>query len=510
MSDSIRLREFSTPYPNPHDYGQWRACPGVEKSEEAGEIWRQAMEDRQKYGNRLTYCSQTDLAWIVCLHEAGVLDRPTAAAILRGVRKVLESGEFGQGGETSLIPAMDGDEDLASLINLGRTMQEPMSRLQLRDMMVDFLGHFHAFMDNVLTFAEAHAETIMPGHTHFSQANPITLANYALSIFDSMHRGLEQLELSYRLVNKNSGGCGATSGTVWPVDRQRMTELLGMDELLEVTYDGEASQDHTMHLIFSIANIVTTLSKLTMDVEIWGLEEVDMVRVDRRLAGVSSMMPQKCHNGDLTENVRNAMCDLIGLVSTGLLCLKGEPHGDVLATYFFPAKGMTALIDGKSVVRRCDMLLRNLHVRPETMLRHVRQGYSCMTELVVHMVRELGYGGRRAHRICANLVRLARDRQIPAPELTGAMLDEAARQCDEEPPGLSTETVQECLDPVAFIKNHSNTGGPAPSQTEAMVARRRTLLAEARARQEERVQRIAAGAQLLQERVDAICADTPS
>jgi argininosuccinate lyase len=402
---------------------------------------------------------------------------------------------------------MDGDEDLASLINLGRTMQEPMSRLQLRDLLVDFFEHFFDFMETVLTLAENHAETIMPGHTHFSQANPITLANYALSIFDNMHRGLEQLELSYKLINKNSGGCGATSGTVWPVDRRLMTQLLGMDDLLEVTYDCEASQDHTLQLIFTMANICATLSKLTMDVEIWGLEEIGMVHVDRSLAGVSSMMPQKCHNGGVTEVLRDDICDILSNAVNGMLRTKAEPHGDVMAMYFFPRKGWETLINGKSVIRRCGMLLQNLHVDRDGMLAHVRQGYSCMTELVVHMVQELGYGGRRAHRICATLVRMARDRNIPAPELTGEMLDEAASQCGEEPPGLSTAVLQSCLDPVKFVETHNNIGGPAPSETVRMVGERRSAIAEARKRQKERIRRIEKGRQRLRAEITAICAE---
>lgn len=504
MSEVVRLRSFKTPWPNPHDYGNWRACPGVEKSHELDDVVADTAKDWRNYGNRLTYCTQTDLVWVVCLHKAGVLDGATAAKLLGGLQHLLESGEYGQGGENALIPVLNNDEDLASLINLGRTMQEPMSRLQLRDLMIDFFDHFHGFMETVLDFAAKHADAIMPGHTHFSQANPITLANYALSIYDNMDRGLEQLELSYKLINKNSGGCGATSGTAWPVDRELMTRLLGMDELLEVTYDCEASQDHTLHLMCSIANIAATLSKLTMDIEIWGLEEIDMVRIDPAFAGVSSMMPQKCHNGEITENLRNVICDLLGGAVTGLLRTKAEPHADVLAMYSFPEKGMESLIKGKEVVRRSGVMLRNLHVQPDNMLRLVRNGYSCMTEVVVHLVRELGYGGRRAHRICATLTRLARQRGITAPDLTGALLDEAARECGEQPPGLSTEVLQRCLDPREFINSHRHIGGPAPAETERMVVKRRATLAEARARQQDRRQRIAAGGELLRREIAAI------
>ena len=259
-----------------------------------------------------------------------------------------------------------------------------------------------------------------------------------------------------------------------------------------------------MQLIFSISNICATLSKLTMDIEIWGLEEIDMLRVDRSLAGVSSMMPQKCHNGDLTENLRNAICDILSSAVAGLLRTKAEPHGDVLAMYSFPEKGIDALIKAKSVIRRCDVLLRNLHVRKEVMLKHVKDGYSCMTEVVVYMVRELGYGGRRAHRICATLVRIARDRGIKAPELTGQMLDEAAKLCEEQPPNLSTSVLQKCLDPVEFIRTHKNTGGPAPSETERMVRIRQKVIADARARQEGRLNRITQGEQLLKDEIATI------
>lgn len=502
----IKLREYNTPYPNPHDYGNWRSCPGEVLSDELALIGKDSREDVQKYSNRLVYCTKTDLAWIVCLYKAEVIDRESAAQVIQGLQKLL-NGQDGPGGEVSLIPVLDNNEDLGSLINLGRTMQEPMSRLQLRDQMIDFFDYYLDFMTTVASFAEENADTIMPGHTHFSQANPITLANYALSIFDNMERGLEQLELSYKLINKNSGGCGATSGTVWPVDRMYLTQLLGFDELLEVTYDCEASQDHTMHLLFSLANIANTLGKWTMDIEIWGMEEIDMVRVDRSVGGVSSMMPQKCHNG-IVESLRNSITNLLGTMVTGVFQGKSEPHGDVMAMFCFPTKGIAGLSNAKYIIRLSNFYMNNLHPQKDKMLDHVRQGYSCMTEVVVHLVQNYGYGGRRAHRMCAHLSRLARDRQIKAPEITGSMLDEAATMCGEEPPGITTAELQKCLDPVEFIMNHDNIGGPAPSETARMVKKRRENIVEAKERQKGRRERIAAGEQLLENELDAICASS--
>jgi len=123
----------------------------------------------------------------------------------------------------------------------------------------------------------------------------------------------------------------------------------------------------------------------------------------------------------------------------------------------------------------------------------------------VHMVRELGYGGRRAHRICATLVRLARERGIPAPQLTGEMLDEAAHAVEEQPPQIDTKTLQGLLDPEAFVRAHSNTGGPAPVETRRMIDARRKQLADARQRQTERLTKVEQGRDLLASEIARIC-----
>ena len=501
----ITLREFSTPYPNPYDMGSWGACAGVPPAPERVDLGREIQADVRRFANRFNYCSQTDKAWVVCLHNAGVIDSATAAKILTTFAE-LEASDAPKkgGGERDLVPALGGDEDLGSLINLGRTMQEPMGRLQMRDQMLDFFEHMFALIDTVTTVAEENVDTIMPGHTHQSQANPITLALYLLSVGDSLFRGLLQLELAYSLINVNSGGCGSTSGTTWPVDRWELTRLLGFDDLLEPTYDCEASRDQALALMFALTNIMTSLSKTSTDIQVWGLEEVDMIRMDPAWGGLSSMMPQKCHPG-ISENVRRIVCDVIGSTMAAISICEGEPHQDVDTMRTLPGRVIGATAHSKHCLRLFGYILRNVQPQKETMLNHVRQGYSCTTEVVVHMVRELGYGGRRAHRICATLVRLAREQGIPAPGLTGEMLDEAARTVEEEAPGIDTDTLQRLLDPVAFIENHSNVGGPAPVETRRMLKARRAKLAEARERQVARLNAVEEGRALLASEVARIC-----
>jgi argininosuccinate lyase len=115
-----------------------------------------------------------------------------------------------------------------------------------------------------------------------------------------------------------------------------------------------------------------------------------------------------------------------------------------------------------------------------------RDGFAATPDLAIKLIRDKGYGGRRAHRICAVFVRLARQRQIKPYQTTGELLDEAAKVANEKPPGLSTAEVREMLDPVKFLERHNNVGDPNPAETRRLITVRRAALAEAEKHQAQR------------------------
>jgi argininosuccinate lyase len=438
-----------------------------------------------------------DLVWIVCMFEAKIIDESTAKKLLRAVRSIqqgtVETPETKSHGyaERNMIRALDNDEDLASMVNLGRTLQEPMNRLDMRDMLNDTFEELLDLLSTVLDTIEANIDTIMPGHTHFSQAQPITLAHYLMSVYDALRRAYDQLALAYRDTNRNSGGCGATSGITWPIDRDRMTELLGFDDVVEPAYDSEASQDHSMSILFGLTNLVTIMSKTAMDMCIWAMEEVDMIRADPAWCGVSSMMPNKCIPSSLFERTRIEAGYVIGEMMEAAVLVKGEPHGDVLPMLEAPKIALKAMAHAMVVMGYMNNMFKHIIPQKEKMLEYVRAGFSCATEVAYHIVKESGCGPRRAHRIVATMVRLARERGLRAYEVTGELLDEAAVFAEEKPPRLSTKVLRELLDPENFIKTHNNKGGTAPQEARRMLDKRRRELASAAGEQEGRRKRVA-------------------
>ena len=451
-----------------------------------------------------------DRVWIVCLERAGIIARADAGRLLRAIRGI-QSGAVKVGtslshgfAERQLIEALAGDEDLASVVNLGRTLQEPMSRLDLRDTAIDTFGTLLRLRSAVLEVAEAHVDTIMPGHTHLSQAQPITYSHYLLSVAEGLDRATAQLELAYEHVNRNSGGCGATSGITLPIDRTLMSELLGMAGVVEPTYDSESSQDHSLSLLQALTNIVLLLSKSSMDLNIWTMEEFGTLRVDPAWCGVSSMMPQKCIGGTLLERTRIEASYVVGQMVQACLLTKGEPHADMLPMLELPKLALHAMARTTVAMRYYQGIVQHSEPRPEVMLEYVCRGYSCSSEVAMHLVVHGGYGTRRAHRVVATFVRLARERGLAAYDVEAALLDEAARFAGEREPGLTTSQLRALLDPARFIASHDQPGGTARDRQVEMIEAGRAKIAAAWERQTTREASLRSAHDALQQAEEAL------
>ncbi|MBT3380802.1 MAG: hypothetical protein HN742_01470 [Lentisphaerae bacterium] len=438
------------------------------------------------FDGRVPESSQCDVAWVVCLYRGGEIDEETAAKLLKALWKNWHN-PAGPSGEERVLKTLDNDMDLASTINYGRTLQEPMSRLKMRNSILELFEDVLSLMRTVHAMALENLDALMVAHTHMNQGQPMTLAHMLVSVFDCIDRSLVQLEHGYHLVNQNSGGCGSTSGTTWNVDRQLMADLLGMDGVLEATYDCEATQDHSYAVLFALSNLALHISRWSTNFYIFCMDEIDMFRIEPGYCGMSSFMPQKCDSASHYEQVRVDCSSVIGDTFKCVMQLKGEFHGDVLPAAWMPFQSVPAVFkEARMAIRRFELNLKHIHPQKERMKSIVRSGYSCATELASYLIKEEGYGGRLAHSIVATMIRQARVKALKSYECTGEMLDEAAEFLNVRKPGLSTDIVRKQLDPEEFLKTHTHLGGTAPEETLRLLKKREATMAEAEQRQQQR------------------------
>ena len=444
---------------------------------------REALDEKQPWW------TMTDQVWVICLHKADIISREKAAKLLKALEKTAMSSD-GVSGEERLAPLLEEGMDLASTVNFGRTLQEPMSRLKMRDKLLEIFEDLLKLISTFQRVARENLDTIMVGHTHLNHGQPITLAHFLIGMHDGLMRGLQQLEMAYSFTNRNTGGCGSCSGITWEVDRELQAQLLGMDGVVEPTYECEAAQDHSMSSLFALTNVCTLISQASMFLSIWSMDEIDMVRTPPPWCGISSYMPQKCDSGSNYERTRIFASNVMGETVKCLFQLRGEPYGDMLPMYHLPEHAMKGFLDARQCIQFFEAMVARLIPQKERMLEITRAGYSCATEVATYLIREKGYGGRIAHSIVATMIRQARVQGLKSYECTGKMLDEAAEYLGTSKPNLNDQTLQKLFDPIEFVKTHSHRGGTSPEENARLLQIREKTVKNARARQVARSNKI--------------------
>lgn len=444
-----------------------------------------------------------DMAWVVMLYKKDLISLDTAQKLLTALEEA--KGDSTYWGEDWLRNYFDGDEQIASSVNLGRTLQEPMSRIQLRSRSIEFFDVALETLDFILDYAKDKRDLVFVAHTHMSQAQPTTYGAYLIAIFDALLRGLEEVETGYRHTNICSAGCGALEGSGWPVDRKMVADLLGFDGIIGSSFDCEAGQDYATSLLFGLANMAVVMSRTSMDHEIWGLDELGYFRPDGCVAGPSSLMPQKAHAGGELEKVRYYSNDVLNALHRALLSLKGEPYEDILPIYQAWCAAESGLYISMLILRLFKAYLENIHFDKERMLKTAAEGYSCMPDMAIYLIKNRGLAGRHAHRICATTTFLARKKGIKGNEITPELMNEAL-ELNQDPMRnlLTLEEIRECLDPVKSVLRHNNIGDPHPDEVLRQIEERRSQLARFCARQEERKAKLKQGDDLLNNEIKAI------
>ena len=88
-------------------------------------------------------------------------------------------------------------------------------------------------------------------------------------------------------------GVGGSAGSRWPIDRVRLAELLGCEDLVRHTKDAMWAADGYAELAASVAIALTGLSQLAQDLEILcsrefgAVELAGLATVERRLKPVA-------------------------------------------------------------------------------------------------------------------------------------------------------------------------------------------------------------------------------
>ncbi|MBD3207170.1 argininosuccinate lyase [Candidatus Bathyarchaeota archaeon] len=431
-------------------------------------------------------------AHTVMLFEEKIISREEASGIIKGLRIVEEQAESDpnlsgyMSTETALIHEIG---EIGGKMHIGRSRNDlghTQRRIFYRDQVNRVISALIEYRRKLIETAEGHKNTVMPGYTHWRQAQPITLAHYIMAHVESASRTVERLEGIYKRTNLSPLGSAAFAGTGWPVNRYRTMELLGFDALVENTLDGVAAIDYYMELSAALFIHMSNLSRLAEDIQIWSSDEFKLVELDEAYAGTSSIMPQK-KNPLILEQVKSYTAETLGNSVSVLSSMKGVSYTNIVDRVMLEPMIIDTVVGSTNVMAG---LVKSLEPLQDNMLRRLREGYSTMTDLADTLVRLFDISFRQAHDIIVNVTIDALNQGIIAEEISPEMIEEASRNVLGRPMIIGQVELEQALNPLLNVNRRSGIGGPAPESVMMMIENQKSIILEEEKRHKSRLNNI--------------------
>ena len=412
------------------------------------------------------------------LAETGVLsdgDRDAIHAGLDAIVAEIETGEFDWSvaledvhmNVEAALTARIGDA--GKRLHTGRSRNDQVAtdlRLWLRGASDRCSAELERLLAGLLELAERHADTIMPGFTHLQSAQPVTFGHHAMAWFEMLLRDLERLGEARARANRLPLGAAALAGTPWPIDRERVRELLGFEAVCENSLDAVSDRDFAIEFSANAALCLVHLSRIAEELVLWTSAQFGFVRLPDRFCTGSSIMPQK-KNPDVPELVRGKTGRAVGNLVALLTLMKGQP----LAYNKDNQEDKEPLFDSADTLegslRAFADMLPAIEPDAARMREAARAGFSTATDLADYLVRA-GAAFRDAHEVVGRAVRHGVETGLDLSEMSL----ETLRGFDDR----IGEDVFEVLTLEGSVAARSHVGGTAPAAVRAAVGRGRERL----------------------------------
>jgi len=275
-------------------------------------------------------------------------------------------------------------------------------RLYVREAIDGLRERVQTLQETLMMLAEAHLDTLLPGMTHLQHAQPIRLAHHLMAYFWMLDRDSQRLEQARARVNLLPLGAGALAGTTFPIDRQRVAELLGFAGVIENSLDAVSDRDFAIETVSALALVMMHLSRLCEELILWSSHEYRWVEMGDNVTTGSSIMPQK-KNPDVAELVRGKTGRVFGDLTALLTLMKGLPLAYNKDMQEDKESLFDALDTAQISLSVMNTLLQNTVFHQERMAAALQGDFSTATDLADYLVRQ-GLPFRQAHEVVGKIV----------------------------------------------------------------------------------------------------------
>ena len=279
------------------------------------------------------------LAHARMLRAVGLITSDDWQALDAGLRDLLAEAEQGR-----LQPGV-AEEDVHTLIerllierigaagkqlHIGRSRNDQALvdlRLYAKETLLDLADALLRLARTLLTQAQTHEWTPMPGYTHMQRAMLSSVGLWASAHAEALLDDEATLATAYALNDASPLGSAAAYGAPLPLDRPLVARLLGFAGVHHnVLTAANARGKLEAAVVQALALVMLDLSKFAQDALLFTTSEFAFFTAPQNLCDGSSIMPQK-RNLSALELVRARAQRVIALQSQMLATLAGLPSG---------------------------------------------------------------------------------------------------------------------------------------------------------------------------------------
>jgi argininosuccinate lyase len=424
-------------------------------------------------------------AHLVMLKECGIIPREQAQAVrgaqdgisMSDIRSVAYDGSCEDlffFVERLIVRACG--EEAAGRLHTARSRNDidmTMYRMQQRQMLLALLARSVRLREVLIDQADAHRETVFAAHTHTQPAQPTTIAHYLHAAIEQLERDGVRLRAAYVSTNRNPLGACAITGTGFPIDRGRTSDLLGFDGTSGNTYGSIATVDYLLEAVSAVAVLLAGLGRVVQDLLLWCTREFGYLRLADEFVQGSSIMPQK-RNPVALEHARAISSKAVGQAGAIVLAVHNTPFGDIVDTEDdLQPLVFTMFNDADRAVRLVAAAMATATFDRGRLAERADQGWITVTELADTLVRDHGVPFRSSHAIATRLV--AEATRLPS-ERRSRLLHDASVSVIGRAIEYDDATLDELLSARHFVSVRTTPGGPAPPESARAIAASRTLL----------------------------------
>ncbi len=412
------------------------------------------------------------MAHATMLGECGIIDIEESKKIVEGLKGILadiDSGKLEFDPTAEDVHMFVEAELTARLGDTGKRLHTARSRndqvaldirMNLKVEADEIIALVKELENTILNMAEKHLTTVMPGYTHMQRAQPITFAHHLMAYANMLLRDLGRLDDCKKRLNIMPLGSGALASTTYPINRQRVCDLLGFDEITQNSLDGVSDRDFCIELASAISILMMHLSRFSEEIIMWCSWEFKFVELDDAYATGSSIMPQK-KNPDVTGLIRGKTGRVYGDLNTLLVMMKGIP----LAYNKDMQEDKEAIFDAIDTVKLCLKtfipMLDTMTVLKDNMRNAAAKGFINATDCADYLVKK-GMPFRDAYKITGTLVHTCIE--------LGCTLETLPL---EEYKKLTENFAEDVYDAISLdtcVMQRKAAGGPAPESVKAQIA----------------------------------------